>query len=524
MEKDEAEDEPVGAERDGERGERRGAGRSCGWRSESRKRCRGGGGPRRTSSRSSRETRRSRCRCTPGRGRAGPCRGLRRARRGRPRRPAGAWAGARAGSAQEGEGSGRARAFAAVMVRGWSAVKPSASPVTEPTAKARPCGYSSGIMALCGRAGRLRCAVLALGLAAAAPPLLAADVTVNVDPDADRRPISRGSTASTSGARPQAARLHCPVRRWGGNATTRYSWQDDVSNQASDWFFYNIEDANPNPGDAARRLDRRPLHRRDPRAREAESLLTVPIIGWTPIDRIRRWGFSVAKYGAQQQTECTATGNPSWCNPDAGNGVQPTATARSPATIPHDTSRAIGPSFVTDWMAAHRRRGPGRRGRGGVRFFALDNEPMLWNSTHRDVHPGSPRPTTSSGSARATTPPRSRRRTRRRMILGPATWGWCAYSSRPLDGCGDGRRPRPPTANGPLSRVVPAAGAGHYAAATRRPAGRLPRHPLLPAGQRGRALRRRVGGDLRPAPALAQATLRPDLRRRVVDRPARRCA
>ena len=24
---------------------------------------------------------------------------------------------------------------------------------------------------------------------------------------------------------------------------------------------------------------------------------------------------------------------------------------------------------------------------GGVLFYNLDNEPMLWNSTHRDVHP-----------------------------------------------------------------------------------------------------------------------------------------
>jgi hypothetical protein len=36
--------------------------------------------------------------------------------------------------------------------------------------------------------------------------------------------------------------IHWPVRRWGGNTTTRYSWQDDISNHASDWFFYTAAD------------------------------------------------------------------------------------------------------------------------------------------------------------------------------------------------------------------------------------------------------------------------------------------
>ena len=39
-----------------------------------------------------------------------------------------------------------------------------------------------------------------------------------------------------------AAALNLPVRRWGGNATTRYNWQNDTSNRASDWFFENIPD------------------------------------------------------------------------------------------------------------------------------------------------------------------------------------------------------------------------------------------------------------------------------------------
>ena len=32
----------------------------------------------------------------------------------------------------------------------------------------------------------------------------------------------------------------------------------------------------------------------------------------------------------------------------------------------------------------------GRADAGGVPLYAVDNEPMLWSSTHRDVHPAAP--------------------------------------------------------------------------------------------------------------------------------------
>ena len=286
-------------------------------------------------------------------------------------------------------------------------------------------------MAFSGRVGRLPCAVLALAVAAGARPLRAADVTVNVDPDADRRPISPRIYGVNFGSLAQAGRLHWPVRRWGGNATTRYSWQDDINNRASDWFFYNIENANPNPGELPNNsasdhfID-------ETRGTGGEVLLTVPTIGWTPIDRDRRWGFSVAKYGAQQQTECTATGFPAWCQPDAGNGVKPDGTDIM-GNDPLDTSRVIGPSFVTGWMQ-HIASRVGSAGAGGVRFFALDNEPFLWPFTHRDVHPQKPsydemwQRTRDYAAAIKAQDPNAK-------VFGPADWGWCAYFYSALDGC-----------------------------------------------------------------------------------------
>ena len=100
--------------------------------------------------------------------------------------------------------------------------------------------------------------VLVLAAAAASP----ADVTVSVDPSADRRLVSPLVFGVNFASRATLSRMGYTVNRWGGNSTTRYSWVDDTSNRASDWFFFNIPEDNPNPGalpdgSAADRLRRR---------------------------------------------------------------------------------------------------------------------------------------------------------------------------------------------------------------------------------------------------------------------------
>ena len=273
-------------------------------------------------------------------------------------------------------------------------------------------------------------APLLLALVLQAPSVT---VTVAVDPSANRHAISPLIYGVNFGDDAQALALHWPARRWGGNGTTRYSWQDDIANHASDWFFYNIE-SQPDPGTLpdGSTAD---LFVDATRAAGGETILTVPLIGWTPKDRARHWGFSVATYGAQQSTECTVTGYPPWCQPDAGNGNH---TDGSPITgnDPHDTSREIGPDFVTGWMQ-HVAGRVGTAGEGGVRFFALDNEPDLWNSTHRDVHPAPLsydeiwQRTVAYASAIKAQDPAA-------LVMGPVPWGWCAYFWSALDGCGDG--------------------------------------------------------------------------------------
>ena len=274
-------------------------------------------------------------------------------------------------------------------------------------------------------------AALLLSAAAAFP----ADVTVSVDPAADRRAVSPLVFGVNFASRATLGRMGYTANRWGGNSTTRYSWLDDTSNRASDWFFFNIPEDNPSPSalpdgsSADRFVD-------DTRAAGAEPLLTVPMIGWTPKDRAKRWGYSVAKYGAQQQTECTATGGAFWCEPDAGNGRRAAGGAWTSGNDPTDTSRAIGPSFVTDWMQ-HLAARAATRGHSGVRFYALDNEPALWNDTHHDVFP-SPLTYDQYWSRTQQYAAAIKQKDPTALVFGPADWGWCAYFFSPADNCNVG--------------------------------------------------------------------------------------
>lgn len=256
-----------------------------------------------------------------------------------------------------------------------------------------------------------------------------AAVAVAVDPTADRRPISPLIYGVNFGTSAQFAALPYPLRRWGGNRMSRYNYLQDVSNAASDWFFMNIREGTGTglPGNSTANL-----WLAETLGAGAEAIVTVPMIGWTPRDRQARWGFSVAKYGAQQKTE--ASDLPGG-NADAGNGILQNGT-RITWNDPLDTSVAIGPSFVSGWVQ-HLVGRHGAAGAGGVRFYALDNEPGLWHETHRDVHP---QPLTYDelwtrtldyATAVKGADPSA-------QVLGPAAWGWCEYFHSAADNCQPG--------------------------------------------------------------------------------------
>jgi hypothetical protein len=79
----------------------------------------------------------------------------------------------------------------------------------------------------------------------------------------------------------------------------------------------------------------------------------------------------------------------------------------------------------------------GPAARGGVSIYQLDNEPVLWASTHRDVHPElvtydelGGKGTATAAAIKAADPAAA--------VLGPSGWGYCEWVASGLDGCAPG--------------------------------------------------------------------------------------
>jgi hypothetical protein len=259
------------------------------------------------------------------------------------------------------------------------------------------------------------------------PPPPGPGPDLRIDASAGRHAISEDIYGMNFVDENLAADLRLPVRRWGGNSTTRYNWQTNMHSVGSDWYFENIPDGPGGvDGSAADRFveqDRRTGTR---------TIMTVPLIGWTPKgtspgDHPYACGYKVSKYGAQQSID-------PW-DSDCGNGVR-TSGANITGNDPNDTSSAIGPDFVADWVD-HLTARYGFAQHGGVAYYNLDNEPMLWNSTHRDVHPQPAsydelRDRTCQYAAAIKSADPSA------QTLGPVLWGWCAYFYSAVDGCSTG--------------------------------------------------------------------------------------
>ena len=194
------------------------------------------------------------------------------------------------------------------------------------------------------------------------------------------------------------------ARRWGGNPTSRYNWQLNTWNLTKDWFFRNVGDPNSSY-DAFLEENQR---------RNVKTALTVPMLGWVAKDATS-YSFPVSVLGPQQATAPDG--------PDSGNGIDRDGTNITPPPQT-GTSRPSTPDFIGEWVAAIRAKDR-VRGRT-VDSYILDNEPMLWNSTHRDVHP---QPTTYDELLEKTLAYAAaiRRADPDGKIAGPAEWGWLAY-------------------------------------------------------------------------------------------------
>jgi len=248
-----------------------------------------------------------------------------------------------------------------------------------------------------------------------APPDPSAPIAITVNASQNQRPINPLIYGVAFATASQLNELNAPVNRWGGNSTTRYNWWLNADNKANDWYFQSLANASATPGAAADSFVS------SSQAGHAEAMLTVPMIGWMPKlgpGRTRLSSYSIAKYGPQTGTDWQ------WF-PDAGNGVSTTNNTPITWNDPNDANFLTNSTFQQEWIK-HLTNTWGLSTNGGVRYYCMDNEHALWNSTHRDVHPtgatmGEIRDKLFDYGAKVkAVDPHA-------QLLAPEEWGWPGY-------------------------------------------------------------------------------------------------
>jgi hypothetical protein len=212
----------------------------------------------------------------------------------------------------------------------------------------------------------------------------ACDITI--DDSLDVHPISPLIYGMASASSEYIKDLKLGINRWGGNPSSRYNWEKgNCWNAARDWEFRN---GNYGCTSAA---DRQPSGVADAFIQKnidsgAETLLTIPTLGWVAKDD---------NNNSRSINVPSKSGPPVSPGSDAIAGYDPKhnqerTSIRSyprkgrPFQFPPElTDNAV---YQDEWVA-HLVNKFGNASHGGVRFYAMDNEPDLWDSTHTDVHP-----------------------------------------------------------------------------------------------------------------------------------------
>jgi hypothetical protein len=204
---------------------------------------------------------------------------------------------------------------------------------------------------------------------------------VAIDASQRLRPISLLIYGLAGGSPALQKQIRPSLARWGGNPSSRYNWSlGNAWNAARDYEFRNGNYGNTAPD------DRQPSGVADKaiaanRAIGAATLLTVPALGWVAKD----------DNSNSRSLNVPTGGGPALAGSSvaAVAGYDPSLN-RIRTSVPSAARAAAGapPGTVVqqEWVQ-HLVKTFGDAAHGGVRYFAIDNEPDLWDATHTDVHP-----------------------------------------------------------------------------------------------------------------------------------------
>ncbi|MEO8880032.1 MAG: glycoside hydrolase family 44 protein [Gemmatimonadaceae bacterium] len=254
-----------------------------------------------------------------------------------------------------------------------------------------------------------------------AAPLLAIDATA--DHHAISQYIYGVSTFGLDAA--YLTDLGIAVTRWGGDGITRYNWQVDESNAGFDWYFMAGGGVTtPTPGAQVDAIVTRD------KSVGAATFVSVPIIQWINSKSVWDCSYPVSEFGPQQSVDPYVHPMVRGAVTDCGNGLHTDGSQifladSDIARIHVANSEATQKAWVTHLTGKF-----GASGSGGVRFYALDNEPGGWANTHRDVHPVAPNyqeitsRSVSYAAAIKSGDPSA-------WVAGPEDFGWAVYVGNP---------------------------------------------------------------------------------------------
>jgi mannan endo-1,4-beta-mannosidase len=233
-------------------------------------------------------------------------------------------------------------------------------------------------------------------------------VTYTIATEQDRTPISPLVYGSND---KMTAAENIPARRSGGNRLTGYNWENNYSHAGSDWSHYNDDLLVSGFPSAEKLIPGRTLTKfqESCNASGQFSLITLQMAGYVSADKNKT--VTEAEVAPSVRWKEVVFKKPTpFCNP------------------PGSPNTSDGFVYMDECINFLVSQFGNASATGGVKAYALDNEPALWPSTHPRIHPAKTgcqelidRSVALSSAVKDVDPAA--------QIFGPVLYGFAAYNN-----------------------------------------------------------------------------------------------
>jgi len=225
-------------------------------------------------------------------------------------------------------------------------------------------------------------------------PANSTSVNVNIDALVDRHQISPFVYGNNDQTISEISDVGYTYSRWGGNDASNYNWKLQTRNAASDYYFEDYGKA----GDQVQLIT-------DTQNAGSHALTTMAMMNW--VAQSSGWSYSVKTFGPQCSVDpyntdagnglvagstgnCSTSTSPVTTNPvttayyplvDTTQDCPGGTTAESTCIDRETWAKALATAFVSDTCSVP------YSTITSCHYYDMDNEPEIWNGTHRDVHP-----------------------------------------------------------------------------------------------------------------------------------------